>query len=90
MPHRLVTLAFSHYNEKARWALDVCGVEYREERWMPGFSQLAVLAATKGKGGKRDDVSSRLSTPVLITSEGETIVDSTDVARWASRRISWV
>lgn len=85
-PHRLVTLAFSHFNEKARWALDVCGVAYREERWMPGFSQIAVLAATKGRGGRRDDVSSKLSTPILLTSEGETLVDSTDIAKWASRR----
>lgn len=84
--HRLVTLAFSHYNEKARWSLDACGVAYREERWMPGFSQLAVLAATKGRGGKRDGVSSRLSTPVLITDGGEALVDSTDIVKWASRR----
>ncbi|MFO0617646.1 MAG: glutathione S-transferase N-terminal domain-containing protein [Polyangiaceae bacterium] len=85
-PNRLITLAFSHYNEKARWALDVCGVSYREERWMPGFSQLAVLAATRGRGGKRDEVSSRLSTPVFLSSEGETLVDSTDIAKWASKR----
>lgn len=85
--NRLITLAFSHYNEKARWALDVTGVDYTEERWMPGFSQLAVLVATRGKGGRRDDVSSRFSTPVMRTADGEMLVDSTDIARWASARL---
>ena len=31
MPHELVTIAFSHYCEKARWALDVLGVDYALE-----------------------------------------------------------
>jgi len=35
VPHRLITLAFSHYNEKARWALDRYAVPYREEPHMP-------------------------------------------------------
>ena len=83
MTPRLVTLAFSHYNEKARWALDHCGVAYKEHRFMPGFSQLAVFAATRGRGGRTDAVSSTLSTPVLITGDGERICDSTDIARWA-------
>src|SRR6185436_9191869 len=86
MKHRLVTLAFSHYNEKARWALDWCGVDYEERRFLPGFSQLGVAVATRGRGGKADKVSSRWSTPVLVTREGERLCDSTDIARWASAR----
>src|SRR6185436_16120405 len=86
MKHRLVTLAFSHYNEKARWALDWCGVDYEERRFLPGFSQLGVAVATRGRGGKADKVSSRWSTPVLVTREGERLCDSTDIARWASER----
>jgi glutathione S-transferase len=84
--HRLVTLAFSHYNEKARWALDHCGVDYEERRLMPGFSQIGALLATRGHGGRADAVSTRLSTPVLITREGERLCDSTDIACWASSR----
>ncbi len=84
--HRLITIAFSHYNEKARWALDYCGVPYQERRYMPGFSQLAVYAATRGRGGRRDKVSTKLSTPVLITDGGETLCDSTDIARWAAEQ----
>lgn len=82
--HRLITLAFSHYNEKARWALDRCGIEYEERRFMPGFSQIAVMIATRGRGGQADKVSTRFSTPVLITRDGEAICDSTAIAEWAS------
>jgi len=82
-PPRLVTLAFSHYNEKARWALDHCRVPYVEHGFMPGFSQLAVLVATRGRGGAKDRVSSRFSTPILKTAAGETICDSTAIAHWA-------
>ena len=81
--NRLVTLVFSHYNEKARWALDYCGIPYDEQRFMPGFSQLGVLVATRGRGGRADAVSTRFSTPVLLT-EGATLCDSTEIARWAS------
>jgi glutathione S-transferase len=84
--NRLVTLVFSHYNEKARWALDYCGIPYDERRLMPGFSQLGVLVATRGRGGTADTVSSRLSTPVLLTEDGATLCDSTAIARWASSR----
>jgi glutathione S-transferase len=85
--HRLVTLVFSHYNEKARWALDYCGIPYHEQRLLPGFSQLGVLVATRGRGGRADAVSTRLSAPVLLTAEGATLCDSTEIAAWASSRI---
>jgi hypothetical protein len=29
--HRLITLAFSHYNEKARWALERFAVPFQEK-----------------------------------------------------------
>jgi glutathione S-transferase len=80
----LVTIVFSHYNEKARWALDHCGIAYEERAYMPGFSWLGVVLATRGRGGCADKVSSRFSTPVLVTCEGEALCDSTDIARWAA------
>jgi glutathione S-transferase len=54
---------------------------------MPGFSQLAAMVATRGRGGRADSVSSRWSTPVLVTAEGEVLADSTDIAVWASRQL---
>ena len=85
-PHRLITLAFSHYNEKARWALDRCAVPYREERHMPFVCSLAVAVATRGRGGEADRTSSRYSTPVLLVNDGRVLSDSTDIVRFASQR----
>lgn len=83
---QLITIAFSHYNEKARWALDRFGVEYRERRCMPMFHFPAVLWATRGRGGRADRGSTRLSTPVLVTDDGERLCDSAQIARYASDR----
>ncbi|MBF5046170.1 glutathione S-transferase [Aggregicoccus sp. 17bor-14] len=68
---RLVTIRFSHFCEKARWALDRAGIAYREESHVPIFSWRASL----GSGGKR-------TVPCLVTSSG-VVADSTDILRWA-------
>ena len=80
---RLVTLSFSHYNERARWALDLAGVGYTERAYMPGFSQFGVMAATLGRGGRSDRVSTRWSTPVLFTDDGRRLADSGDIVAYA-------
>ena len=84
--HRLITLAFSHYNEKARWGLDRYAVPYREEPHMPFACSLAVAIATRGRGGAADRTSSRYSTPVLILNDGRVLSDSTDILRFAADR----
>jgi glutathione S-transferase len=81
---RLITLAFSHYNEKARWALDRYGVVYREEPHLPFFCSVAVAAATRGRGGAADRASSRFSTPVLLLENGRRLTDSTAIAAFAA------
>lgn len=81
---RLITLAFSHYNEKARWSLDRYGVAYREEPHMPFVCSMAVAVATRGRGGTADRASSRFSTPVLLLEDGRTLTDSTTIARFAA------
>lgn len=83
--HRLITIRFSHYNEKARWALDRFHVPYDERGYLPMVHMLPVLFATRG-GGRADRVSTRTSTPVLITDEGQCISDSNDIARYVSDR----
>jgi glutathione S-transferase len=70
MGHRLVTIAISHYCEKARWALDRAGIPYVESAHVP----IAHLAYTKPAGGQ--------STPLLVTPT-RTITDSTDILRYA-------
>ncbi len=81
---QLVTIAFSHYNERARWALDHFGVEYRERPHVPGWHMLGVARATGLRGGSADGVSSRWSTPVLVIEPGRCLNDSGEIVHWAS------
>jgi len=74
MDPRLITIPFSHFCEKARWALDRAGVRYTEEGHLPVFHARAVRRA----GGARQ-------VPVLVTDEG-VINDSTQIVAWADAR----
>jgi len=71
---RLITIAFSHYCEKARWALDRAGVTYEEEAHLPGMHYRPVKRA----GGAR-------TVPVLVAGR-EVVQDSTDIVAWADKR----
>lgn len=85
-PHRLITIRISHYNEKARWALDLARVPYDEAGYMPLIHQLPVALATRGRGkGQPDQSSTRFSTPLLITADGRQIQDSEKILRYADR-----
>ena len=42
-------IEISHYNEKARWALDYKGIPYELRTPMPGTHRLAALRLTRGK-----------------------------------------
>ena len=65
---RLLTIPFSHYCEKARWAADRAGVAYREEGYLPVQHFLPVRRA----GGR--------TVPVLLD-QGQVYSDSTDILR---------
>jgi glutathione S-transferase len=67
---RLVTIPFSHYCEKVRWALDRAGMSYDEEMHLPFFHMIPARLA----GGKRQ-------VPVLVTPHGP-IEDSTRIIEW--------
>jgi glutathione S-transferase len=69
----LVTVPFSHFCEKARWALDAAGLPYVEDAHLP----MLHWAATFRAGGGR-------TVPVLVTEDG-TLSDSTDILRHADR-----
>lgn len=69
-PLRLITIGFSHYCEKARWALDRSALPYREEDHAP----LLHWRASLGAGGGR-------TVPVLVT-PGGVLRDSTDILRF--------
>jgi glutathione S-transferase len=72
-PHRLITIPISHYCEKARWALQRAGIDYREERHVQAVHQ---LAARRAGGG--------WTVPVLVTPEG-VLKDSLDILAYADR-----
>jgi glutathione S-transferase len=75
MNAKLITIPFSHYCEKARWALDRAGVRYDEDGHLPLFHYVANFRA----GGKR-------TVPTLVVDDGgkKTVVrDSTDIIAWA-------
>ena len=46
-------IEISHYNEKARWALDYKGIPYELRTPMPGTHRLAALRLTRGKHERR-------------------------------------
>jgi len=66
----LVTIAFSHYCEKARWALDRCGVAFTESAHLPLFSYLATYRASRTK-----------TVPILIAGDRK-LTDSTEIVAW--------
>ncbi len=68
----LITIPFSHYCEKARWALDYSGLEYREE----GHPPLLHYRATFPRGAGR-------TVPVLVA-EGKVYADSTPIVELAN------
>jgi glutathione S-transferase len=74
MPTRLITIPFSHYCEKARWALERAGIDIVEDGHLPIFSYLPLLGRSNGR-----------TVPVLTTSSGEVIPDSTDILHWCDR-----
>jgi glutathione S-transferase len=77
MPVALITIPFSHFCEKARWALDRAQIRHTERPWLP---LLHVPAAMRAGAGKR-------STPILVTPHGS-VQDSTEILRWVDRQLA--
>ena len=70
-PARLITIPFSHYCEKARWALDWTGLAYTEDAFLPGPHKLATRGF-KGRG----------TVPILVTRHGA-LTDSAEILNFA-------
>jgi glutathione S-transferase len=69
----LVCLSYSPWSEKARWALDHRGIDYRTEEYTPMLGEPALRLRTGKLRG-------RISVPVLFD-DGKTILDSIEIAR---------
>lgn len=69
--NRLVTIRYSHYCEKARWALERARIDFVEEPHVPLLSWIGTL----GSRGNR-------TAPVFVANE-KVYAESTDVLRYA-------
>ena len=73
---RLITITFSHYCEKARWALEYRKIAFTEEAHLPTFHALPAFRSSRQR-----------MVPVLV--EGNTAIpDSTAILRWADAQRS--
>src|SRR5262249_5282257 len=72
---RLITIPLSHFCEKARWALDRTGIEYREEPHLPLVHRLH----TAGVGCQ--------SVPILVIGS-RVIPDSGSILKWIATQNS--
>ena len=86
--HQLYGIAFSHYVEKARWALDRFGVPYRDRRYLPFVHMVALHHLHRGRQNHTNKISSRYSTPVLITPGGGIVPESAAIVRYVSERFA--
>jgi glutathione S-transferase len=68
---RLVTIPLSHFCEKARWALDLAGVPYREDGWPPALHRIALMRYRAH------------TAPVLIVGDGTVLRESSEIVRHA-------
>jgi glutathione S-transferase len=73
---RLLTIPISHFCEKARWALELAGIDYVEE---PHVQLVHRVVALRTGAGRR--------VPILITPEHAAIAPSAAIVRWADRAV---
>jgi glutathione S-transferase len=88
----LYSIPFSHYNERARWALTHAGIQFTEYKYLPVFHVLPVMLLQRkfGMKGRRDNTSSSpFTTPALAIYDAAgapilCISDSSMICRFAS------
>jgi glutathione S-transferase len=86
MTWRLITIRISHFNEKARWALDRCGHAYDEDAYMPMLHNLGTVPVwLRSRAGAADKISTRFSTPVLVAGD-RVLADSSAIVAFASEQ----
>ena len=75
-PPELLGLPYSPWSERARWALDACGVAYQSRTFQPLLGEPALRLRLRRWTGV-------ISVPVLTLPDGRCLADSTEIARWA-------
>jgi glutathione S-transferase len=74
----LIHLSFSPWSEKARWALDLCGVEYRAREYVPVLGELELRRLLRRPRGQ-------VTVPLLRDGE-RVFCDSYTIACYANDR----
>lgn len=75
MPHTLITIPISHYCEKARWALDLAGLDWEERAHLQVLHYLPALWAAGST-----------TVPVLIHDHGA-LSESQEILRWIDEQL---
>jgi len=71
----LYHLTISHFSEKARWALDYKGLEYRSRVLTPGYHMLTTRRVARSR-----------TVPVLVDHDTDTVLsESTDILHYLDR-----
>jgi glutathione S-transferase len=73
----LVHLHYSPWSERARWALEHHGIDYRSTRYTPMLGELGLRLRLGRFTGK-------VTVPVLFAGD-QSVADSTDIARFSDR-----
>ncbi len=95
---QLVTIAFSHYNDLARWTLQVSKIDFDEYGYAPGAHVLPALSVRVGgekkeistsskvesiRGGKGRN-SSATAVPLMVMPDKTVLRDSWEIAEYAT------
>lgn len=80
----LYTIAFSHYCERARWALQRAGIAFVEHGSLPILHMGSVAWAVRLRPGPGGGVNTGLSTPLLRLDNGQLLRDSSDIVAYAA------
>jgi glutathione S-transferase len=76
---KLIGLAVSPWTQRAQWALDVCGIPYNFENYLPGLTEpLLRLRLRQWRG--------QVSVPVLFAGR-QVVVGSGPIARFAAQQV---
>ncbi len=83
MTNQLISIPFSHYNQRAMWALQYYGISFTVEPYLPIFHFPKAFWVRRNIQTAGDGTASPYSTPVLIAEDGSVYPSSSEILWWA-------